>query len=194
MWGTGRCGVSDEPEASGVDFARAVLAQARRRARERGLRPNQGSSAGSDRPAGTRDETRARAAARQATQQRSSAHPDARDPQPLAAAIRGLVTDRGWEVSTAGAAAVGRWPEIVGAQIAEHCRAESYTDGVLTVTADSTAWATQVRLLAPQILHRLSEQLGAGIVSRLEVRGPQAPNWRRGGLSVRGRGPRDTYG
>jgi predicted nucleic acid-binding Zn ribbon protein len=192
----GRCGVSDDatpvPEGSAVDVARAMLAQARSRARERGLRPGSGGSAGSG--GDQRDESRARAAARRVTQERSGARPDARDPQPLGAAIRGLVTDRGWEVSTAGAAAVVRWAEIVGAQIAEHCRADGFDDGVLTVIADSTAWATQVRLLSPQILHRLAEQVGAGTVTRIDVRGPQAPSWRRGPLSVRGRGPRDTYG
>jgi predicted nucleic acid-binding Zn ribbon protein len=181
-----------ESEQSTVDFARAVLAQARSRARERGLRPGQ--AGGADAGAGQRNEVRARAVARRAAQERSGAGPDARDPQPLGATIRGLVTDRGWQVPAAGAAAVGRWAEIVGAQIAEHCRADGFTDGVLTVVADSTAWATQVRLLSPQILHRLAEQVGAGTVTRIDVRGPQAPSWRRGPLSVRGRGPRDTYG
>ena len=127
-------------------------------------------------------------------ERRSGARPDARDPQPLGAAIRGLVSDQGWEASAAGAAAVGRWAEIVGTQVAAHCRAERFSDGILTVVADSTAWATQVRLLSPQILHRLADQVGAGTVRRIDVRGPQAPSWHRGRLSVPGRGPRDTYG
>ncbi|MER2138161.1 MAG: DUF721 domain-containing protein, partial [Arthrobacter sp.] len=29
---------------------------------------------------------------------------------------------------------------------------------------------------------------------RIEVIGPAAPNWRKGLRSVKGRGPRDTYG
>ncbi|NUS36045.1 MAG: DUF721 domain-containing protein, partial [Pseudarthrobacter sp.] len=28
----------------------------------------------------------------------------------------------------------------------------------------------------------------------IQVLGPVAPNWRKGGRSVNGRGPRDTYG
>ncbi|EBV8528738.1 DUF721 domain-containing protein, partial [Streptococcus agalactiae] len=39
------------------------------------------------------------------------------------------------------------------------------------------------------------EALGPGVVTRIEVAGPQAPSWRKGPRTVRGgRGPRDTYG
>ena len=61
--------------------------------------------------------------------------------------------------------------------------------------ADSTAWATNLRLLAPSIVARLNEQLGEGTVLRIVVKGPDAPSWKHGRRSVRdGRGPRDTYG
>jgi predicted nucleic acid-binding Zn ribbon protein len=66
---------------------------------------------------------------------------------------------------------------------------------VLTVRTDSTAWASQVRLLAPNLVAKLNEQLGDGTVARVKVLGPDAPTWKKGRLSVRdGRGPRDTYG
>jgi predicted nucleic acid-binding Zn ribbon protein len=64
----------------------------------------------------------------------------------------------------------------------------------LTVRTDSTAWATEVRLLASQVLVRLNAELGDGTVTRIHVLGPQAPSWRHGPRTVRGRGPRDTYG
>ena len=60
---------------------------------------------------------------------------------------------------------------------------------------DSTAWATQMRLLAPTVVRRLNEELGDGTVTVIDVRGPTCPSWKRGPRSVRdGRGPRDTYG
>ena len=60
---------------------------------------------------------------------------------------------------------------------------------------DSTAWATQLRLLAPQLVQRLNQELGHGTVTVIEVLGPHLPTWRKGSRSVRdGRGPRDTYG
>lgn len=87
-----------------------------------------------------------------------------------------------------------RWPEVVGPQVSQHCMPERYADGELTVRTDSTSWATQMRLLAPQLVHRLNAELGANTVRRVSVCGPDAPRWTHGQRSVRGRGPRDTYG
>ncbi len=90
---------------------------------------------------------------------------------------------------------IARWEELVGPEVAEHADPESFVDGVLVVRTDSTAWATQLRLLTPQVLGRLNDELGPATVTALEVRGPDAPSWSRGRRSVRGgRGPRDTYG
>ncbi len=88
----------------------------------------------------------------------------------------------------------GRWADIVGADLAAHTQPDSFADGELAVIADSTAWATQVRLLAPMLVKRLNDEVGNGSVRRVKVRGPQPPR-RRGGLRVPGsRGPGDTYG
>jgi predicted nucleic acid-binding Zn ribbon protein len=51
-----------------------------------------------------------------------------------------------------------------------------------------------VRLLARTIVRRLNEEIGDGVVSKVTVLGPHTPNWRKGPRTVRGRGPRDTYG
>lgn len=125
----------------------------------------------------------------------SGARPDDRDPQLLDATLERLVSERGWTTDVAVAGAIARWDHIVGADIAAHCKAERYADSELTVRADSTAWATQVRLLAATLVKRLNEELGDGTVKKVNVLGPTAPNWRKGPRSVRdGRGPRDTYG
>ena len=88
-----------------------------------------------------------------------------------------------------------RWDSIVGPEVAQHCRPESYADGQLVIRTDSTAWATQVRLLAPTVLRRLNQELGDETVLRIDVQGPPQPSWRKGLRSVRGgRGPGDTYG
>jgi predicted nucleic acid-binding Zn ribbon protein len=116
------------------------------------------------------------------------------DPQPLASAIGGLLDTEGWQQRAAMGSVFGRWAEIVGADLAAHTRPDSFADGELAVTADSTAWATQVRLLAPMLVKRLNAELGDGSVRRVKVRGP-APPRQRGGWRVRGgKGPRDTYG
>jgi predicted nucleic acid-binding Zn ribbon protein len=89
----------------------------------------------------------------------------------------------------------GRWAQIVGPDLAAHTAPESLADGELTVTADSTAWATQLRLLAGQLVRRLNVELGDGAVRRVKVRGPASAPRRPGEWRVRGsRGPRDTFG
>jgi predicted nucleic acid-binding Zn ribbon protein len=116
------------------------------------------------------------------------------DPQPLTSAIEGLLDQRGWQQRAALGSVFGRWAEIVGQDLAAHTRPDTFADGELAVTADSTAWATQVRLLAPQLVRRLNAELGDGTVLRVKVRGP-APPRQRGGWRVRGgKGPGDTYG
>jgi predicted nucleic acid-binding Zn ribbon protein len=88
-----------------------------------------------------------------------------------------------------------RWAEIVGSEIAGHTTPESFADGRLVVRTNSTAWATQLKLLAPSVVRRLNEDLGHGTVTVIEILGPRGPSWKKGPRSVRdGRGPRDTYG
>jgi predicted nucleic acid-binding Zn ribbon protein len=62
---------------------------------------------------------------------------------------------------------------------------------VVPVTGEETAEAALERAAG---LARLADELGAGVVRAVTVRGPSAPSWKKGLLAVRGRGPRDTYG
>ena len=126
--------------------------------------------------------------------------PDLRDPTLVSSAITNLLRDRGWEKQTAVGGLTGRWQQIVGVEIAEHVVPETFdqaSDGaglVLVLRADSTAWATSLRLLLPQIRARIDAELGAGTVHDISILGPAAPSWRHGKFTVPGRGPRDTYG
>jgi predicted nucleic acid-binding Zn ribbon protein len=124
----------------------------------------------------------------------SAAGPDPRDPQPIGGLVRRLVADRGWEKPAAEARVLGDWPALVGPEIAARCRPVGLRDGELTLAAESTAWATQLRLLTNKLLATLATQLGPDVVKRIRVHGPAVPSWKKGRLSVRGRGPRDTYG
>ncbi|MEV5960684.1 DciA family protein [Kribbella sp. NPDC051952] len=125
----------------------------------------------------------------------SSARPDDRDPQKLTNTLGRLMRDQGWEVDVAVHGVMARWPSIVGPEMAEHCTPESYQDTELTVRTSSTAWATQLKLLAPDLVRRLNAELGDGTVTRVNVQGPHTPSWRKGPRTIRGgRGPRDTYG
>ena len=124
----------------------------------------------------------------------TGAGPGADDPQPLGRLVDSLVTEQDWSERTRVGAVFGRWEALVGPEIAAHCAPQTLTEGELLVVAESTAWATQLRLLAPTILGKLRAQVGGDVVTRLRVVGPTAPSWKKGPRSVRGRGPRDTYG
>ncbi len=119
---------------------------------------------------------------------------DERDPQLLETAVERLVGEHGWGPEIAVHGVVARWEQVVGPDVAAHVRVERYADGEVTLRTDSTAWATQMRLLAPSLIRRFNEETDDGTVSRVIVRGPHVPSWRKGPRSVPGRGPRDTYG
>ncbi|HVK45610.1 MAG TPA: DciA family protein [Micropruina sp.] len=117
------------------------------------------------------------------------------DPQPLGEALDELIASSGWATDVNLHHLLGRWSDLVGATNAEHSTPEGFEGKVLQVRTDTTAWATNLRLLAPSIVARLNDQLGDGTVLRIVVKGPDAPSWKHGMRSVRdGRGPRDTYG
>lgn len=151
---------------------RAALARAKAAARARGLRPGVVRS----RPLS------------------SGAGAGPRDPQPLAISAGLLARDLGWEPGLMVGDLVHRWAQIVGQQVADHCEYTSFTSGLLTVRASSTAWAANLRLLTPAMLARFDEVLGEGVVVQIEVLGPVGHGFGRGPRRVAGRGPRDTYG
>ncbi|MER2133692.1 MAG: DciA family protein [Arthrobacter sp.] len=117
-----------------------------------------------------------------------------RDPQGLGKVFTRFVNERGWNSPVAVGSVISRWEELVGPEVSAHCKPESFSDTTVQVRCDSTAWATQLRLLRQTLIERFDAELGPGVVTRIEVIGPAAPNWRKGLRSVKGRGPRDTYG
>lgn len=135
--------------------------------------------------------------ARKAAKRRPAASDRRRnaDPTPLADALGELIKAEGWSTELSVHALLGRWPSLVGDAVAQHSAPESFAAGVVTVRTDSTAWASQLRLMTPLLLAKLNAALGDGTIKRITVKGPDAPSWKHGLRSVQdGRGPRDTYG
>lgn len=127
-------------------------------------------------------------------EQRSGAHPDDRDPQLVGDVLDAVIKARGWQRRISLSTVLRRWPELVGEANAQHSAPVNYADGVLVVDCDSTAWAAAMRYAASQIVATLNRKLGEQTVLRVEFRGPKAPSWKKGTRSVKGLGPRDTYG
>lgn len=117
-----------------------------------------------------------------------------RDPELLGAALEKLVVEQGWQHDSAVAALTNRWVEIVGPDVAAHSTPGEFSGGILHIQADSTAWATQLKLLTATILGAISGEIGSGVVTGLRITGPKGPSWKKGAWRVPGRGPRDTYG
>ena len=166
----------DSPDTA----AASALARAREAAKAKGLRP------------GRAPQRREREARRQrAARENRDGY---RDPSLLGEQMERLLLARGWNVDVAVGSVMGRWAAIVGPHVAAHVTPVTFEDGVLTVRADSTAWATQMRLMASSLLTRLETEVGQGAVTELTVLGPSAPSWSRGPRRAQGPGPRDTYG
>ncbi|WP_082092339.1 DUF721 domain-containing protein [Demequina pelophila] len=161
------------------NLAREAMERARAAARQRGARRV---SAGR----GRKERTEKRRA--------SSPYGSGRDPQPMGAAVEALLSRMGWTEQIEVSSVTARWREVIGDRIADHCEPLGFEDGILTVKASSTAWATQLQMMSGQIRHRINEEFGREIVNELKVLGPTARSWAKGPRRVKGRGPRDTYG
>ncbi|HEY2651394.1 MAG TPA: DUF721 domain-containing protein [Solirubrobacteraceae bacterium] len=59
------------------------------------------------------------------------------------------------------------WPTAVGSAVAEQAQPTGERGGVLTVSCAASVWAQELDLLAPAILTRLNDALGAERLSRL---------------------------
>ncbi|MEE6258482.1 DciA family protein [Plantactinospora sonchi] len=188
---------------TGPALARAVLDAALARRRANGPRrrtpggTGAGDPAGADgdgAPTGGGNPAGGRGGTRRRPRGYSGPGPDPRDPQLFGTVLARLMKARGWQQPAAEATVFGAWERVVGPDVAQHSRPVKLEDGELTVEAESTAWATQLRLLAGSLLQRIAAEVGHNVVRRLHVHGPTAPSWSRGPRRVRGRGPRDTYG
>lgn len=167
----------------GMDMVRRVLEEARGAARQQGKDTGLG---------GHSPQPRRRVAGNR--RRWSGPGPDVRDPQLFSTAAGDLAKRRGWSPRVSRGAVFGLWDEVVGEHIAAHARPIGLNEGVLSVAAESTAWATQLRLVQSQLLAKIAASVGDGVVTSMKISGPAAPSWRKGPRHIAGRGPRDTYG
>ncbi|SDH55840.1 DUF721 domain-containing protein [Agrococcus jejuensis] len=117
-----------------------------------------------------------------------------RDPLGLGGVLDGLVSDAGWQGEMAQGGVLAEWPRIVGPEIADKTAPEGIAEGLLVVRCVSTAWEQQMRLMRADITTRIiAEFPQAGIVG-IRFVGPQQHSFLKGPRTVRGRGPRDTWG
>lgn len=180
---SGRPEQEGTPEQVGPDAARDALRRARRAAELRGEIRSKSAAGSLEGPRVPKKKARP-----------SREFGVGRDPQGVGSIMGRLVVDRGWSSPVAVGSVVSQWPSFVGPEVAAHCQATGFAGTTLTVRCDSTAWAANMRLLRPSLLEKFRTEVGPGIVTVIEIHGPNPPSWKKGRRSVPGRGPRDTYG
>ncbi|MEV8358452.1 DciA family protein [Microbacterium sp. NPDC076895] len=117
-----------------------------------------------------------------------------RDPKGVGDVLTALTREAGWDAQLAREDVVLTWNEVAGAETARHTRPVGFVDGILTVQADSTAWARQLQNMRSQILTEIIRRFPDAGVESVRFIGPDVPSWKWGPRAVPGRGPRDTYG
>jgi len=117
------------------------------------------------------------------------------EPTKISNIFNELLNQESWRSGIAEGNLFTKWPDLVGAEVAQHCERITLLEGKLTIRAESTAWATQLRLLTPELLARIRTDNTGALVDELHILGPQSPSWKRGLRTIKGaKGARDTYG
>lgn len=90
-------------------------------------------------------------------------------PSALSELLSQWIDDRGWHEPLHDSQVHQRWLEIAGEDVAAHADPVRLRGGVLVVRAQSGAWATQLRYLAPRLLERAQQVLGTERVHRVQI-------------------------
>ena len=101
---------------------------------------------------------------------RPTPDPDGPSPRRVAEDLDVLVRRFGAPAGVAGTSVFTRWEEAVGSAVAAHAQPLSLRGTTLVVGVDGPAYATQLRMLTPQLLARLAEMAGPGSIEAVEVR------------------------
>ncbi len=117
-----------------------------------------------------------------------------RDPRGIGDVVASLTHEAGWDAQLAREDVVRTWDEVAGADTARHTRPVAFSEGTLTIQADSTAWAKQLQLMRSHILSEIVRKYPEAGVDTIRFIGPDVPSWKWGPRAIPGRGPRDTYG
>ncbi len=63
------------------------------------------------------------------------------------------------------------WPTLAGPDIARFAKAMRVQRGILYLKVESAAWSQELLFLKPQIIERVNERFGSGLVSDIRITG-----------------------
>lgn len=72
------------------------------------------------------------------------------------------------------------WPDAVGEVVAREATPTAEREGVLTVSCRSATWASDLDLLAPELIEQLNARLGDGRIVRLRCIATTTRTWSSG--------------
>lgn len=98
-----------------------------------------------------------------------------RAPRPAGRAMADLLARLEPQTLLAGVQRV--WPGVVGETIAAEATPTSARGGTLTITCRTAVWAQELDLMAPDLVGRLNEALGADLVVALRCSSAPPRGW-----------------
>lgn len=84
--------------------------------------------------------------------------------------IESMITRLGIKQRLKRAQIVEEWGRIVGGKIAQETRAERVRGSTLFVSTSSPVWAQELEFMKPEILKKIREELGKGVVTDIRFR------------------------
>jgi predicted nucleic acid-binding Zn ribbon protein len=92
------------------------------------------------------------------------------EPRPIAESVDRVLRSLGNPGVAAVRTVFSEWERLVGPETAAHAKPVSLDGHCLLVVVDEPGWATRFRFEQAGLLGRVAEELGAGVVTRVDVR------------------------
>ena len=102
-----------------------------------------------------------------------------RDVSQLSGVVGVLAEQEHWIPGLRIAQLRDHWDLVVGPAIAEHSSVVGLVDGVLTISAASPAWTTQLTFMVPQLTQTIRQRLSGLRIASIKVTGPRAHGFQR---------------
>ena len=90
-------------------------------------------------------------------------------PTPLRGALDNLASTLGLTDLDSINALFLDWPDIVGADLAQHCVPKSLRNQVLTIEATDHQWATELKWVTNLLIDRCCSALGSNAVTEVRI-------------------------
>ena len=81
--------------------------------------------------------------------------------------LASLLKQKRWRTGLLFAKIRQEWLQIVGPEIAAHATPANFSRGRLDIACDHDVWRAELQFLKPELLARLAEVLGEGVVKEI---------------------------